>query len=521
MKRLALYPFLFVLYIILSPLDHNLDQLDPSQAFRPLIVLFLAVACGQLLFYLFFKDWQYASYLVFLVILYFFFFRSLNRLVQDILSSFDRVLDEEIFLAIYTGLFGILVFKGVWSRLRARNRLVIYLNLLFILWLLFPLYGLFSGTVFKTAQARSSSEQTLPSIGELVVDCSNSPDIYYIILDGYGRADMLEDLYGLDNQSFLAYLRNQGFYVADESYTNYIQTQYSIPSGLNFNFIDLPGEDTSGQMYISDLMRRNNIMTVLERCGYQTVSIESGYFFTDHLVVDFYLSHGIGTNEFESLLLADSPVDVLAEELELEYPRYSYEAHRQRVLNSFEQLETLYQMPGPKFVFAHIISPHPPFVFDQYGQTVEQKHRYYIGDGDDFLGSLEEYLSGYPAQVQFVNQKMEHLIDAILGNSSSPPVIIIQGDHGPGSRLVWESPERTCLWERTPILNAYYLPGDWERFLYPSISPVNSFRVILNAYFGTDLPFLPDATYFTSHDPGQQAIDITRERSSRTNCYSP
>jgi hypothetical protein len=79
----------------------------------------------------------------------------------------------------------------------------------------------------------------------------------------------------------------------------------------------------------------------------------------------------------------------------------------------------------------------------------------------------------------------------------------------------------TCLWERTPILNAYYLPGGEDRWLYPSISPVNSFRVVLNAYFGADLPFLPDATYFTSHDLERQAIDITAERSSRANCNLP
>jgi hypothetical protein len=65
-------------------------------------------------------------------------------------------------------------------------------------------------------------------------------------------------------------------------------------------------------------------------------------------------------------------------------------------------------------------------------------------------------------------------------------VIILQGDHG--------SP-RAKGWEMT-ILNAYYLPDAQGRSrLYPSISPVNSFRVIFNAYFGADLPLLPDKAY--------------------------
>jgi hypothetical protein len=83
---------------------------------------------------------------------------------------------------------------------------------------------------------------------------------------------------------------------------------------------------------------------------------------------------------------------------------------------------------------------------------------------------------------------------------------------------VWDSPSQTCLWERTPILNAYYLPEGGERLLYPSISPVNSFRVVLNAYFGAELPLLPDNTYFTSKRLPRQAVDITAERASRANC---
>ncbi len=521
MKRLALYPFLFILYVILNPLGDNLNHLDPSQALRPLMVLWLAVAGVLLLLYFLVRDWQYASYLVFLVTLYFFTFGYLNRFVQDLLSIYGRAIDEQIFLAIYTVLFGIFMVKGIWTRLGGRSRLVLYLNLVVILWLFFPVIGLFLGFMNKPAQAGFSTDTKFANVGALRINCSNTPDIYYIILDGYGRADMLADLYGLDNQPFLEYLKHKGFYIAGESYTNYIQTIYSIPSSLIFGFVDPLGGGVTGQVYFSDLMRNKTIMSVLEYCGYQTISIESGYFFTDRPQVDIYLERGIGTTEFENLLLAESPVDVLSNELNLEPPEYSYEGHRQRVLYSFEQLGTLYQVTGPKFVFAHILSPHPPFVFDQFGNPTEPNRSYYVGDGDDFHGSLDEYLARYPAQVQFISQKMTQVIDSILENSSSPPIIIVQGDHGPGSRLIWDSPEQTCLWERTPILNAYYLPGEGKRSLYPSISPVNSFRVVLNVYFGADLPLLPDSTYFPFHQLERQAIDITTERSSRENCSPP
>ena len=92
-------------------------------------------------------------------------------------------------------------------------------------------------------------------------------------------------------------------------------------------------------------------------------------------------------------------------------------------------------MPGPKLVFAHIVSPHPPFVFDENGQALEPSSPYSMNDGDDYKGTLEEYRAGYPGQVRFVNRQLQQVVDALLAQSEAPPLIIIQGDHGPGMSL--------------------------------------------------------------------------------------
>jgi hypothetical protein len=68
-----------------------------------------------------------------------------------------------------------------------------------------------------------------------------------------------------------------------------------------------------------------------------------------------------------------------------------------------------------------------------------------------------------------------------------PPVIIIQGDHGP-----WLQPRAKRFW----ILNAYYLPGHMDN-LYPDLSPVNTFRLVFNAYFGGKYDMLADVSYFS------------------------
>jgi hypothetical protein len=45
-------------------------------------------------------------------------------------------------------------------------------------------------------------------------------------------------------------------------------------------------------------------------------------------------------------------------------------------------------------------------------------------------------------------------------------------------------------------LNAYYLPG-YKNKLYPSISPVNTFRLIFDSYFGGKYDMLPDVAYYS------------------------
>ncbi len=155
MKRLALYPFLFVLYAISTPLANNLDQLNPVLALRPLIVLCLAAAGGLLLFYILFRDWRYAGYLVFLVTLYFVAFGHLNRFIQDQLPMVGKTLDELTLLAICTFLLVLFAIKGIWIRIGGRAWLAPFLNLVMAIGLIFSVFGLSSGFINEPVQARN------------------------------------------------------------------------------------------------------------------------------------------------------------------------------------------------------------------------------------------------------------------------------------------------------------------------------------------------------------------------------
>jgi hypothetical protein len=113
---------------------------------------------------------------------------------------------------------------------------------------------------------------------------------------------------------------------------------------------------------------------------------------------------------------------------------------------------------------------------------------------------MAQYFSGYRDQFHAVTVKIKAAIDSLLTvRADDPPVIIIQGDHGPGSGLNWNSADSTDMWERSSILNSIFCPGK-DIYFYPGISPVNTFRCIFNAYFGTDLDLLPDRVFYSTWD---------------------
>jgi hypothetical protein len=117
-------------------------------------------------------------------------------------------------------------------------------------------------------------------------------------------------------------------------------------------------------------------------------------------------------------------------------------------------------------------------------------------DGDRMHGAGEaavrDYIARYRDQLAFLNKKILQAIDAILSRSPEPPIIILQGDHGSRAYADFDRPEASYLKENLAILNAYHLPGDDRKLVYPEISPVNTFRLIFKHYFGADLDLLED-----------------------------
>jgi len=132
MKKLVLYPFLFDVYLILNLVVANLNQLDPALAWLPLLALLAGTLIGMLLFTLILKDWHYAGYLVFIILVFIFSFGHLSRVVLSWISQY-RDFVRLTLLAIWWLLLGLLGLRKVWNKFGAAQHVTSFLNGVFFL----------------------------------------------------------------------------------------------------------------------------------------------------------------------------------------------------------------------------------------------------------------------------------------------------------------------------------------------------------------------------------------------------
>lgn len=486
-RRLPLHPFLFAAYPILALLAFNRAEVELSSALRPLGLSLLLAGFLLLLFRWIFRSWELAALLSTLLLILFYSYGHVYIALKGITLDGSYLFRHRTLLPLWLGLGAL----SIWwvARRKGRTAAVTYwLNLTGLLLLALPLIQL---TSFALRQNTSQTAQADSSVLRLTAS-TQPPDIYYIILDGYGRSDILKNEYGFDNSDFLDGLRGLGFEIAECSQSNYAQTQLSLASSLNLNYIDalsdrfVPGSDD--RTGLDTLIHHSVVRESLESAGYNTVAFATGFLATELADADYFLSPERSLraiNEFEYLLMETTLARLLQDSNRFGIQAAGSERFRERTLFVLDHLGDLSYIPGPKFVFAHIIAPHPPYVFGPTGGPVEAAE---VGGTQTREGA-----SRYRDQAIYISNRILEVMPQIIASSATPPIIVIQGDHGP---TVASSPR-----SRMSNLQAYFLPGVQDAG-YPTLTPVNIFRIVFNEYFGQDLELLDDISLYSDYtDP--------------------
>jgi hypothetical protein len=235
-----------------------------------------------------------------------------------------------------------------------------------------------------------------------------APDVYFILLDSYAGNSTLRSI-GIDNSAFLDQLSGLGFQVGD-CQSPATRTVASLTAYLN------PTNSPSGW----EAIYNNELRTGLQKRGYSTFAFASGFVWTELTNADRFITpaYGLLPTELEGLVLDQTPLSLL----NINSAHTRNERFRLRALNLLAHLPDAASDPGAQFVFAHVIQPHPPFVFAADGSsTLDDTYPNYVPD---------QYLVGYANQVAYISAALLPALEKVI-ETAPDSRIILTGDHCP------------------------------------------------------------------------------------------
>jgi hypothetical protein len=485
MKKILphLHPFFFALYPIVELRNYNITYVDTAALLRPILLALVSTSVVWIVLRLVTREWKKSGIITTLVMIVFF---SYGHVFIQIESLTGEMIRHRYLVLVYA----VLLVVGTWVVLKRVKNPGMLINFLTAMGAILFVFSAVRSAGHDFSEYQSAREWK--KVQELFLqeartgDSSQKPDIYLILLDAHTSEYTLQEAFGYDNSAFTNELEGLGFYVAECAQSNYPVTNLSVTSAFYADYHQTP---TLYPLYSSLAIE------TLRTQGYEVITFQNrsrGHF---SLGEDQRLSRNQlvlgqvdltgGLSEFDFMLIQTSLLRITFDMPQLlpwlnvqSMQEIEFYEHYQQTYFILDELKRLPQRPGPKFVFAHLLVPHSPFIFTAEG---------------DFLWA-EDPVKGYVSNVKFIDAQITHVAREIISSSEIPPVIIIMGDHGPTGVPELETPQR-----RMSILNAYYVNDEAKQDLYPAITPVNSFRVVFNNYFGTFYPLLEDLSYYTGY----------------------
>ena len=368
------------------------------------------------------------------------------------------------------------------------------------------LYLLSTSTVWERIVPAETATRSFDSLPVASSAVRVKRDVYYIVLDRYANDDQLREVYDFDNSDFLRALEQRGFSIPTGAYSNYPRTAHSLSSSMNLDYLESlanGSEKPSGDwLPIYRMIEQSVVAKFFRREGYVFTFLGSWWEPTRKNVLADTVINYRAWPEILRVVFENSLAGYLADKFEIAAvnPR-QLQCERAKIkFGELSRLAGSHDPEHPKFVFAHFLVPHPPFVLGADGtclsiETVEARSRE----------------QNYVEQVKYANSQILNFLDEVRNAGEPKPIIILQSDEGPWpknyvrdeihylgrdvSNVNWDKVTPAELREKMGILNALYLPDLAGSQVVTHTSPVNNMRFVLREYFGADLPQLPDRSY--------------------------
>jgi len=320
---------------------------------------------------------------------------------------------------------------------------------------------------------------------------AEKPNVYHIILDEYTDNEILTKKFGYNNEKFLEFLNNNGFYMHDKLFSTFGGTVKELNVILNMEYpkkLRWMSEDYES-------LNNNKVMSIFSNQNYSIIETNSMMRWKNFSDVDTKLCYDTNfiNSEFLDQVLGKSIIRYFLE-------KYQQDTRRDTVRCTFDVLnEITLKTDGPKYVFSHVYVPHPPFLFGPNGENVIPDRREISG-----LQSWENP-QGYINQLIYATNEITVVIKNIVKNDPNA-IIIVQGDTGTLTGTEISKKTMKEIYQAHSILYAVRIP-DVEDSDY--MIPVNTYRIIFNNYFNMNYDYLEYHSYLVDNDSNME--DITKK----------
>jgi len=346
--------------------------------------------------------------------------------------------------------------------------------------LLFNLVRILPSKIGMSPTTREVNIQTnIPALMENY----DYPDIYFFIFDEAAGFEVAREYFGYTGiEEFTQFLKAKGFYIAEESHSSSTHTLLELAIRLNYENYSY-GDDYFTEM--NNAIADNKAMEYLKSLGYTLIAFDERripYPTGEPMPVDYLIEDAFDGEGFASLgLLDDYKMLVLQNSIFGQFICVvpNIRAHQNLISYTAKAIADN-QYSSPKFVYVHLMLPHPPFAFKENGLIIPNQTEHH---------NWQRYLGNY----KFSIKVMRELILSALSSSGpdNPPVIILQSDHGarnqsvqPYSNNLVNYPDEYKTW----IVNSIYLPGCDDAPLSQDLDPINTFPIVFNCYFDSGIP---------------------------------
>jgi hypothetical protein len=484
--------FLFLLpaFFVLHGVNENFGYINVPDSLLLIITYTGACALVYFIFLPVFRNYVKAAIMATYLMAFYCFFGA----VHDFLKAHSSFLYKySILVPAFLVLGGLLIFY-----LRKKGgpftKSSLFINTLFIIYLVVDGGGIIWKLIFPAPNKLSVYSFVKDNPYALCTDCPK-PDIYFLLFDEYASSLSLRQRFGYDNSDLDSFLTKNGFNVQTKSKSNYNFTPFSMSSTLNMSylhgFFDPAACTADDYAYCNNLIKDDQVIKFLSFQGYDIANysvfdlagnpskVDQSFLplktklITDRTLFS-YLKRDIGwmlyTGKWEIKWLTENTF-------------FQQATNNERLIAGVEK-ESETHAKHPRFIYAHIYLPHPPFFYDRNGNLKDKSTIFRESVADKMPQAYLDYLP-------YTNGKIKELITAIQHNSKDSAVIIFMGDHG-----FRDKPTEPFPGSFFQNQNAVFFPDRDYHLLYDSITNVNMFRLVFDKLFKQNIPLLRDTSIF-------------------------